>query len=219
MLRAAVYVHGFASSPRSSKARFFAERFQAHGIGLVTPDFNEPDFSTLTLTRMIRQLEGVLALLPGSIPVCLIGSSLGGLAAVLTVVGSLDAGRTPAERMILLAPALDFGRSRDRQLGPDGIERWRRTDRLDVYHFGYGEMRWVRYGLYEDAWRYDAFRSPIPVPTLVFQGTRDETVDPAVVERWARTQPNVVLHLVDDDHQMLASLDVIWRMSAEFLGL
>jgi len=45
-----VYLHGFASSPSSRKARFFAERFRELGIGLEVPDLAEGDFRNLTLS-------------------------------------------------------------------------------------------------------------------------------------------------------------------------
>ena len=51
-----LYLHGFASSAKSSKAAFFASRLAQHGIALETPDFNLPDFSTLTITRMVDQV-------------------------------------------------------------------------------------------------------------------------------------------------------------------
>jgi predicted esterase YcpF (UPF0227 family) len=51
------YLHGFASSPGSTKIRYFSERLREHGVTLVCPDFNEPDFKTLTMTRMLDQLE------------------------------------------------------------------------------------------------------------------------------------------------------------------
>jgi len=55
------YLHGFASSPKSTKAEYFAERFARHGVPLRCPDFNQPDFSTLTMTRMLTQLEAAIA--------------------------------------------------------------------------------------------------------------------------------------------------------------
>ena len=54
------YLHGLASSPRSGKARFLAERFAACGLTLYCPDQNEPDFSTRTTTRMIGQVAAAL---------------------------------------------------------------------------------------------------------------------------------------------------------------
>ena len=59
------YLHGFASSPKSTKVRYFSDRLWEHGINLRCPDFNQPDFSTLTLTRMLGQLATDLAPLDG----------------------------------------------------------------------------------------------------------------------------------------------------------
>ncbi|MEQ1730111.1 MAG: YqiA/YcfP family alpha/beta fold hydrolase, partial [Vicinamibacterales bacterium] len=91
-----IYLHGFASSPDSTKARYFSERLGAHGVPLVTPDFNQPDFATLTMSRMLTQLSRHLDDAGGR--VSLIGSSLGGALAVLA------AARHPEqiERLVLL---------------------------------------------------------------------------------------------------------------------
>jgi predicted esterase YcpF (UPF0227 family) len=51
------YLHGFASSGGSTKAGYFAERLSGHGISLRCPDFNPPDFRSLTMTRMLGQLS------------------------------------------------------------------------------------------------------------------------------------------------------------------
>ena len=71
------YLHGFASSARSSKATYFAGKLRELGIELHTPDLNEPDFSTLTISRMVEQVGKAIEALPG--PIVLIGSSLGPL--------------------------------------------------------------------------------------------------------------------------------------------
>src|SRR4029077_20947662 len=78
-----VYLHGFASSPQSTKVGYFTERFREHDIELCAPDFNQPDFSTLTLTRMLGQLGAELA---NGEAATLIGSSLGGTLAILAAV-------------------------------------------------------------------------------------------------------------------------------------
>jgi pimeloyl-ACP methyl ester carboxylesterase len=88
-----------------------------------------------------------------------------------------------------------------------------------VDHYAYGEPRDVGFALYEDAAQYDAFTLSIAQPTLIFQGRLDTTVDPESVEAWARARPNVVLRLLDDDHQLTASIETIWAESAVFLGL
>jgi len=66
-----IYMHGFASSPQSTKAAFLAERLRRHGIELQCPDFNQPDFEHLTVTRMLGQVDEALAALPPG-PVALI---------------------------------------------------------------------------------------------------------------------------------------------------
>ena len=135
-----LYLHGFASSAQSSKAAFFRSKLAAHGVEVHTPDFNAPDFSTLTVTRMLGQVHDVIqALGPG--PVTLVGSSLGGFVAVHAALR--DAGRV--DRIVLLAPALDFGGNRMRALGDRGIEEWRRTNRLDVFHHAFGRLMPVHY--------------------------------------------------------------------------
>ena len=222
------YLHGFASSARSTKAGWLAERLRPHGLTLHCPDFNEPDFSTLTVSRMIAQVEHAIAALPAG-PVALIGSSLGGFVALHTAVHAITAARDgrpqagsdrkPIERLVLLAPAFDFGANQMPDLGADGLARWRRTDRLDVFHHGFGEARSVGFALYEDAGRYDSFAASIDLPMLIFQGRRDEAVDPAMVERFAARRPNVRLHVLDDGHQLLDSLDHIWRETARFLQI
>ena len=54
---------------------------------------------------------------------------------------------------------------------------------------------------------------------LIFQGLRDTAVDPDSVRRFAEGRPHVVLHLLDDDHQLLGSLERIWTDVVPFLGL
>jgi fermentation-respiration switch protein FrsA (DUF1100 family) len=53
---------------------------------------------------------------------------------------------------------------------------------------------------------------------LVYQGTRDEVVKPASVERWADGRPGVTLRLVDDGHQLLQHMEPLWEDVARFIG-
>ena len=207
-----IYLHGFASSSHSGKATYLGDRLRARGFEVVIPDLNLPDFSTLTITRMLGQVEAILDKARG--PVTLFGSSLGGYVAVNAAAKWPDR----IDRVVLLAPALDFS---DEGLGAPGgasLGDWKRDGQIQVFHFGYGRMMPIHYGLYEDARRYDAMRADVRMPILVFQGTRDTAVSPETVKRWSAGRPNVALHLLDDDHQLSASLGYIWEEADRFLA-
>src|SRR5690606_10792817 len=149
-------------------------------------------------------------------PVALIGSSLGAFVAVHAAAA--DAGRR-IDRLVLLAPALDFGGNRLTHLGPHSVEDWRRAGRLRVFHYALGGERDVGYDLSADAAGYDAFSVTLDMPIVIVHGRQDDVVDPAMVERWAAARPNVTLHMVDDGHQLAESMEFIWRTSATLFGL
>ena len=208
-----LYLHGFASGATSSKARWLAERFAAYGVELLCPDFNLPDFSTLTVSRMIADVERWLEAIPAE-RVAVFGSSLGALVAYHT------AAKNPRiDRLILLAPALDIAPSLRRGLGAGRVETWQREGSLEIFHFGYNEPRRVNYTLFEDCAQYDPFTTPLDIPIQIFQGRRDESVSAEMVEQFAASRPNVELHVLEDDHQLISSLPYIWERSARFLGL
>src|SRR6266516_2811694 len=224
------YLHGFASSPGSTKVRYFSDRLREHGLTLACPDFNAPDFRTLTMTRMLDQLERDVAR-AGDAPlsrrsedgakvegakaeVVLMGSSLGGTLAILA------AARLTArvERLVLLAPAVMFAKPGHHLLPPERIDEWRRRGSLPFFHYAANEERELDFTFYEDSLRYDAFNAVVQQPMLNFQGLRDASVDHRTVEQFARSRPNVILSLLDDDHQLIASLPRMWNDIQPFLG-
>jgi uncharacterized protein len=207
-----VYLHGFASGPQSSKATWFAERLRGHRIMMRCPDFNAPDFATLTISRMLDQLGSELDGVRG--PVALMGSSLGGTLAILAADRLADR----VDRVVLLAPAVMFAKPGHHLLPPERIDEWRRKGALPFFHYADSRERLLNFAFYEDSLTYDPFRAALRQPTLVFQGLRDTSVDASTVERFASTRPNVTLSLLDDDHQLLASLPRIWNDVAPFLG-
>jgi pimeloyl-ACP methyl ester carboxylesterase len=208
-----IYLHGFASSARSTKASYFGERLREYGRTLRCPDFNEPDFATLTLTRMLHRLEREIA--GDGEAATLIGSSLGGTLAILAAASF--AGRV--DRLVLLAPAVKFAKEGHHLLPPERVAEWRRAGRLPFFHYGEGRERMLNFSFYEDSFRYNSFDAKFEQPTLVFQGVRDASVDPRTVEDFARERPNVRLSLLEDDHQLTGSLPRIWDGMKAFLGI
>jgi pimeloyl-ACP methyl ester carboxylesterase len=210
-----IYLHGFASSPASSKAVRYGQELNRRQISYACPDLNQPAFKTLTVSRMLEQTRAAIAAAPSG-PVALVGSSLGGFVAVHAAAA--DQGRR-VDRLVLLAPALDFGGGRLQQFGEHSVADWRARGALRVFHYGLGAEQDIEIGLFDDAERYDAWSLDVAVPTLVYQGRQDGTVDAAMVAAWAATRAHVDLRLVDDGHQLGQSMDDIWRASAALFGL
>ncbi len=201
-----LYLHGFASSPCSQKARFFRDRLAERGFQLQVPDLAPGDFEHLTITGQLA----VLTAAARGRPVALIGSSLGGYLA------ALYAARHPeVQALILLAPAFGFARRWQEFLGPRMAE-WKRSGFLEVYHYGEHCNRQIAYGLFEDALRYEEYPL-ITQPTLVFHGKNDQTVPAVYSEQFATQRPNVQLSLLDSGHELVDVLPQIWEQAGPFL--
>jgi uncharacterized protein len=208
------YLHGFASGSKSTKATYLSERMGSAEVSFRCPDFNAPDFRTLTMTRMLDQLTAEVQSVT-SLPVVLIGSSLGGALAILAA----ERLAARVDRLILFAPAVMFAKPGHHLLPPERVEEWRHRGALPFFHYGYNEERLLDFSFYEDTIQYDAFDAVVRQPTLIFQGLHDRSVPFQTVEQFARTRPNVTLSLLEDDHQLVASLPRMWIDIAEFIGL
>ena len=107
---------------------------------VVIPDFNEPAFEHLTITRMLDQVREALAALPRGPDraVRLEPRSIRGRA-VLRGGDGLGLGSARAHRSIDPACiyAFDFGRIPFANLG-DALARWKESGRLDVFHHAFG---------------------------------------------------------------------------------
>jgi hypothetical protein len=82
-----------------------------------------------------------------------------------------------------------------------------------VYPHGFASSR------DEDSLRCDAFNSTFTQPTISFQGLRDASVEYRTVEAFAKTRRNVTLSLLNEAHQLIASLPRIWSDIRGFVGL
>jgi pimeloyl-ACP methyl ester carboxylesterase len=203
-----IYLHGFASSPASRKARFFEERFRELGIGLEIPDLAEGNFRNLTLTGQLN----VIARVSRDEPVSLIGSSMGGYLA------ALYAARHPGnvEKLVLLAPAFSFASRWPETLGERAMEQWKRTNTLQVFHYSEGREVELGYQLVEDARQYEAYPD-VRQPALIFHGRRDSVVPAEYSVRFAERHPNARLRLLDSDHELGNVLDEMWMETERFL--
>ncbi|MBM0743689.1 alpha/beta fold hydrolase [Phormidium sp. CLA17] len=206
------YLHGFASSPQSVKAKNFSDRFTHLHIPLTTPDLNQGDFTYLTLTRQLQQVEAELPAPPT--PVTLIGSSFGGLTAAW-----LGQRQPQVERLVLLAPAFGFLSHWLPRLGYEQVQQWKTEGFLPVYHYGAEKMLPISYQFAEDAAQYREADLLRPVPTLLFHGKSDEVIPLQTSIDFAKTRPWVKLVELDSDHGLADASDIIWQGIQEFCSL
>jgi len=202
-----VYLHGFASSPLSSKAQFFRARFAERGVPMAIPQLDEGRFEDLTISGQLR----VIADAVGEQPAILMGSSLGGYLA------ALYAARHPAqvERMVLLAPAFQFPRRWQEHYSP---EKWKREGRMPVFHYGDGRERRLGYQFVEDAAQYEdepEFRQP----ALILHGIQDSVVPATISRSYAARHPNIELVLLEAGHELTDVLGTMWVRVAAYLSV
>ncbi len=203
-----LYLHGFASSPASTKARFFAEHLAKAGFTLGIPDLSAGNFERLTISGQLQIVERTL----GQDPVALIGSSLGGYLA------ALYASRHPqVERLVLLAPAFQFYNLWANELGAERLALWREAGSMPIFHYGEGRQVPLGYQLMEDASRYEPFPE-FCQPALIFHGNRDPVVPVQQSAVYAQAHPNVRLLRLDSGHELTDVLDEIWQDVKVFLA-
>lgn len=203
-----LYLHGFASSPRSRKASFFKKQLEQQGIAVSTPDLAGGDFRNLTLTGQLRAVEREA----GNGSVFLIGSSMGGYLAALYA-----ARHTQVAGLILLAPAFHFREHWIEVMGAEDFARWRETGETMVYHYGEDRQAPLGYQLMQDAEKYENcpdFRQPC----LIFHGTGDTVVPIRYSEDFAAGHSNVELVRLQSGHEMTDVLGNIWARAWPYLA-
>lgn len=204
------YLHGWASSPLSTKAQYFKQQFADYQISLHLPDLNQPDFYNLTVTRQIQQ---VASLLPET-PATIIGSSLGGLTALWL------AERCPqVQRLVLLAPALDFMENSRNVLTEEQFTEWRTQQQLDIFHYAYEKPMPLHYNFISDRENYPDSGLQREIPTLILHGKHDAVIPARSSENFAHTRPWVKLHVFDSDHSLNDVQPELWEACRAFCQL
>jgi len=203
-----VYLHGFASSPQSSKAQFFRRKFEERGLPIKIPQLDQGNFEGLTITGQLAVVDQAVS----GKPVILMGSSLGGYLA------ALYAARNPnAEKLVLLAPALEFPRRWRERFSAEELALWKQRGSLAFFHYGYKTERPLGYGFVEDSVKYQN-QPEFSQPALVLHGIRDSVVPAAVSRKYAARHPNIILRLLESGHELTDVLEELWAETAMFLG-
>ena len=205
-----VYLHGFASSPQSSKAQFFGRKFADAGVPVDVPQLDEGNFQALTITGQLHVIQKAMA---GG-PAVMMGSSLGGYLA------ALYAARHPEEvqKLILLAPAFQFPRRWKERFGAQQLEMWKNVGSLPFFHYGSKQEQRLGYGFVEDGRQYED-EPQFLQPALILHGTSDPVVPVTVSREFTARHSNVQLVEFPSGHELTDVLDGLWKQTAAFLAL
>jgi uncharacterized protein len=207
-----LYLHGFASGPRSRKAQYFQDRLTVAGLEIQVPDFNIGSFEHFTLSRQLQQAAAGWS---GRLePLTVIGSSLGGWAALLLAQQYLQ-----IDRLILLAPALGFPGSWLDQLGAAALAQWQQQGSWPVYHYGEQREISLAYDFVVDAQQYRSVQLQRSIPTLILHGLQDEVVPITLSRQYAAARPTVKLVELDSDHGLGDVLPRLWQETVDFCGI
>lgn len=173
-MSAVLYLHGFASSPRGRKVEALSAIFAPEGIVLDAPDLNAPSFARLDFDAMVERAREAASARP---PAVIAGSSLGALVALSL---SRD---FPAVPLVLVAPALGFGRRWVEKLPPG--------DPVAFFHFGENREVPIHRAFFSSMAERSAEAAPPAAPVAIVMGGRDESVPIEAVrevwERWKRS--------------------------------
>jgi uncharacterized protein len=202
-----LYLHGFASSPRSRKAQFFAGKLSACGVQIEVPSLDEGDFHSLTLTRQLQVIDKAVS----GMPVVLIGSSLGGYLAALYA-----ARNSHVQRLLLLAPAFRFYHLWSAGMGAAELNRWKEEGTMPIFHYGEGREMSIGYKLIDDAEKYEPWPD-FSQPCLIFHGNRDSAVPVEYSAEFVRNHPGASLVRMNSGHELTDVLDQIWDQSSAFI--
>ena len=202
-----VYLHGFASGPQSSKARYFRNLLECAGASVSIPDLAEGDFEHITITSQLAVIDRVV----DGQPAALIGSSLGGYLAALYAARHAN-----VTKVVLLAPAFGFAQRWPERLGPAELEAWRHTGAINVFHYAENRNRKLGYQLLADGERFEA-NPDFTQPALIFHGVDDDAVPARYSQEFAANHRNAALEVLDAGHDLLNVLDYIAPKILRFL--
>ncbi len=177
--RLAVLCHGFLSGKNSTTNKTLTRLLNAQGLATFRFDFfgqgdSDGPFEELTTTLAVQQTQAALDLMAarGYGRIGLVGSSFGGLVAILTA-----AQRRDIVCLALKCPVVDFAEELRITFGPEELARWHATGTIQNIMGGPDRVR-LRYAFYEDCLRQIAYAPAehITIPTLIVQGEKDECV-------------------------------------------
>ena len=205
-----IYLHGFASGPRSYKAQFFKEKvLSIFNQSVDCPNLNLPSFNKLTLTAQIDFIENECK----HKPTFLIGSSLGAYLALILAQRKI----IKIIALIVMAPAFELIERKVDLMGIEKFDKWKKTNQLEVFHHYEQITKSLSFDFIEDAKQYVFEIKKITQPILLFHGMNDDIVDFKLSQKYLGQYKKLEPYYIDSDHLLIDKLDYIWSKSERFI--
>jgi esterase/lipase len=199
-----IYLHGFASGPETQKGLFFKSKIsESFNSQLLIPDLNLPSFERLSINSQIDHIHSLLK--PNSKNI-LIGSSLGGLTALLCAqkFGS------HLEFIFPIATAVNLNKIIETRLSKEDLKLWENTNQMQFHHHYFNEPRYLHYEYFQELNRINYAEMVFKTPCVAFHGIQDEHVPIESPREFFKSLPHCKFIEYDTDHQMLNYLNTMW---------
>jgi len=208
-----IYLHGFASGPGSTKARFFKSALEQVGVETIVPDLNVPCFEKMTLSAQLQLLQSLIENVGADKSLALMGSSMGGLLATMAARKF-----SRVQKLVLLAPGFGITRRWQQLVGEEGMTDWKSSGGRPFFHYAMNREMNLAYSFIEDLNEQQTDQLVVPVPTLVYHGKNDDTVPVDHSREFAYLNKDLVtLNELDDGHELTASMNLMWQGAERFL--
>ena len=207
-----LYLHGFASSAASTKARAFVAWGLEHGVDVQALDLRAPSLEHLRFSAIKARVHAAIGAGGPRNRVVLVGSSLGGLTALRVAE---EEPRVAA--VFLMAPALRLVEQWRARLGEAAWTRWRETNAFEVTDYATNRKTNVDFRFVEELAELDSGDPDVRVPMCIVHGTRDDVVDIERSRLYVSERRHARLVEVDDGHELNDSLSRIRAEASTFL--
>ncbi|CAF2007366.1 unnamed protein product [Rotaria magnacalcarata] len=193
------YLHGFASSPFSTKGVQLSQWFRNDlNITLDLPDLVIPSFRKQCLSTMVDHIEKKI--IKSNSTWIFIGSSFGGL------VSTLVTQRQPKliRSLVLLAPALN---PLELWTSKINVEQWKKDGFMNFFNQNTQRDESIDYGFLLDLQTYSSYPVVTTCPITIIHGIHDDVVPIQASREYMKkirllNKHSISLIEVDDDHYL-----------------
>ncbi|CAF0735060.1 unnamed protein product [Adineta steineri] len=193
------YLHGFASSPLSTKGVELQRWFQNElNLSLDLPDLNIPSFRKQCLTHMVDHIEQNI--IQSNSNWYLIGSSFGGL--VSTLVAQRQS--KLIHSLLLLAPAFN---PIQRWSSKINIEQWKNQGFINYFNPSKQCDEPIDYQFFRDLHSYPSYPIVTTCPITIIHGLKDDVIPIETSREYMQrihtiNQYSTNMIEVNDDHHL-----------------